>query len=689
MSAHQPVAPPGAKRVFQPVDVVAVVNADLTVIAWTEAGRRLWGYQGAEVLNHPARRLLAAPADSDCLCQLASGRPWSGTVEIRCRDGRTALTDFRAVPVHLAHSEEKLFVWSAGSAVPPAPTRPDPSVLTALMERSPIGMVVWDRDLRCTWFNDSGERESPFRFGPEVGRHVAELLATDNPMFLQAVMRSVLERGVPVLDHELWRPATREKEARVYSVSIFRLDDADGEAVGICTMAVNVTKSRARGRLNMLSNAGTRIGTTLDVMKTAQELADASVPGIADYVTVDLADVVPLGEEPLERLNSTDTSIPVFRRAGAASIHPDFPESLAEIGTPVFVPPSSPFTTVLHSRKPYFEPRLDTSPGTWLDDDPTRARVIRQTRMHTLMIVPLHARGTMLGIAVFVRTENPSPFTRGDLLLAEGLADRASLSLDNARRYSRERAAALTLQRELLPDQLWGGSAVEVASRYLPADTHGGVGGDWFDVIPLTGARVALVVGDVVGHGLNAAATMGRLRTVVRTLADGALSPPEVLAGLDRLVVDMTKDHPDDTGFTSPVMGATCVYAVYDPCTRHCTIASAGHPPPAIVSPGGDVAFADVPAGAPIGLGLGAYESLDTELAEGSLIALYTDGLIERRGSDIDQGLERLRGALAFPAPDLDSLCSAVIETVVARTPSDDDIALLLARTLVISGDPA
>lgn len=302
------------------------------------------------------------------------------------------------------------------------------------------------------------------------------------------------------------------------------------------------------------------------------------------------------------------------------------------------------------------------------------------------MIVPLHARGTMLGIAVFVRTENPSPFTRGDLLLAEGLADRASLSLDNARRYSRERAAALTLQRELLPDQLWGGSAVEVASRYLPADTHGGVGGDWFDVIPLTANRVALVVGDVVGHGLNAAATMGRLRTVVRTLADRALSPPEVLAGLDRIVVDMTKDHPDDTGFTSPVMGATCLYAVYDPATRRCTIASAGHPPPAIVSPDGDVAFADVPAGAPIGLGLGNYESLETELAEGSLIALYTDGLIERRGIDIDQGLERLRCALALPAPDLDGLCSAVIETIAARMPSDDDIALLLARTLAVSG---
>ncbi|WP_406423938.1 SpoIIE family protein phosphatase [Streptomyces sp. NBC_01589] len=686
MSADQPVAPAGTKSFCEPVDVVAVISADLTVIGWTEAGRCLWGYQGAEVLNRPARRLLAAPADSGPLGLLTSSHPWSGRVEIRCRDGHTALTEFRAVPLNPAHNEENLFVWSAGPASPSASTSPDPSVLKALMERSPIGMVVWDRDLRCTWFNNGDEQEGPFRFGPEIGRHVAELLATDNPMFLQAVMRSVLETGVPVLDHELWKSATAEKEARVYSISIFRLDDADGEAVGVCTIAVNVTRSRARGRLNMLSNAGTRIGTTLDVIKTAQELADASVPGIADYVTVDLAEVVPLGEEPLERLGSTDTSIPVFRRAGAASIHPDFRESLAEIGTPVFVPPSSPFTTVLHSRKSYFEPRLDTSAGTWLDNDPNRARVIRQTRMHTLMIVPLHARGTMLGIAVFVRTENPSPFTRGDLLLAEGLADRASLSLDNARRYSRERAAALTLQRELLPDQLWGGSAVEVASRYLPADTHGGVGGDWFDVIPLTANRVALVVGDVVGHGLNAAATMGRLRTVVRTLADRELSPPEVLAGLDRIVVDMTKDHPDDTGFTSPVMGATCLYAVYDPATRRCTIASAGHPPPAIVSPDGDVAFADVPAGAPIGLGLGNYESLETELAEGSLIALYTDGLIERRGTDIDQGLERLRCALALPAPDLDGLCSAVIETIVARMPSDDDIALLLARTLAVSG---
>ena len=189
---------------------------------------------------------------------------------------------------------------------------------------------------------------------------------------------------------------------------------------------------------------------------------------------------------------------------------------------------------------------MDTSPGTWRDEDPSRARVLQRFGMHSLMIVPLRARGNVLGIVTFFRSENPAPFSRVDLFLAEGLAARASLSLDNARRYSRERTAALALQRDLLPHILRSGDAVEVASRYLPADTHGGVGGDWFDVIPMSHDRVALVVGDVVGHGINAAATMGRLRMVLNTLTNLELPPAEVLARLDELVVGLARDRPED-----------------------------------------------------------------------------------------------------------------------------------------------
>ncbi|MFD3486181.1 PP2C family protein-serine/threonine phosphatase [Streptomyces sp. NPDC058665] len=228
-----------------------------------------------------------------------------------------------------------------------------------------------------------------------------------------------------------------------------------------------------------------------------------------------------------------------------------------------------------------------------------------------------------------------------------------------------------------------------MASRYLPSDTHGGVGGDWFDVIPLSDDRVALVVGDVVGHGINAAAAMGRLRTVVHTLTNLGVPSAELLSRLDELVLEMARESPDDIGLTSTTVGATCLYVVYDPSTLRCTMASAGHPPPAILSPDGTVAFADLPVGPPIGVGLMEFESVEVELSEGSVIALYTDGLIETRGGDIDDGLDRLGRALASPVEALDDLCEAVVDNVVAASPSEDDIALLLARVQGGSASPS
>ncbi|MGW2938018.1 SpoIIE family protein phosphatase [Streptomyces sp. NPDC001156] len=214
----------------------------------------------------------------------------------------------------------------------------------------------------------------------------------------------------------------------------------------------------------------------------------------------------------------------------------------------------------------------------------------------------------------------------------------------------------------------------------MPADGHYGVGGDWFDVIPLPGARTALVVGDVVGHGINAAATMGRLRTAVRTLAAMDLPPDELLAHLDDLIVHLTEADADPRDPDTVTMAATCLYAVYDPATRTCTMARAGHPPPAIVDPHGDVTFPDLPTGAPLGLGLLPFESVELELPEASVLALYSDGLIESRDQDIDVGMDRLATALARPGLPLESLCSSAIDTLPAKAPSDD-VTLLLART--------
>jgi serine phosphatase RsbU (regulator of sigma subunit)/anti-sigma regulatory factor (Ser/Thr protein kinase) len=284
----------------------------------------------------------------------------------------------------------------------------------------------------------------------------------------------------------------------------------------------------------------------------------------------------------------------------------------------------------------------------------------------------------------FLRHRTPESFGEDDLLLAEEIVARAAVSVDNARRYTRERRTALALQRSLLPERPPALTAVDVAYRYLPAGSGADIGGDWLDVIQLSGARVALVVGDVVGHGIQASATMGRLRTAVRTLADVDLAPDELLTQLDDLVIRLDREEgPEARGRaeeTSGEVGATCLYAVYDPASRRCTLARAGHPPPALVTADGTVRFLDLPAGPPLGLGGLPYESAEVELGEGSLLALYTDGLVEAADRDIGVGLGLLRRALSSPADTLEETCDLVLRTVLSGRPADD-IVLLLART--------
>jgi serine phosphatase RsbU (regulator of sigma subunit) len=223
--------------------------------------------------------------------------------------------------------------------------------------------------------------------------------------------------------------------------------------------------------------------------------------------------------------------------------------------------------------------------------------------------------------------------------------------------------------------------ALEVVSYYLPVDVRG-IGGDWLDVIALPGARVALVVGDVVGHGVAAAATMGRLRAAVHALAAMDLPAEDVLTRLDSFAARLAEREARPDDFAGWIMSATCLYIVYDLATRRCTVARAGHPPPAIIDSSGGVTFPDVPAGTPIGLGMCSFESAEMELPEESVIAVYTDGLIESRETDIGTGLKRLSSALACPATALCDYCSQVIDAMTtAKTPRQDDIALLMVRT--------
>ncbi|MCF3101738.1 SpoIIE family protein phosphatase [Streptomyces roseoverticillatus] len=430
----------------------------------------------------------------------------------------------------------------------------------------------------------------------------------------------------------------------------------------------------ARRRLELLSEASTRIGTTLDVSRTARELAEMAVPRLADFVTIDLPEAVLRGDEPSDPAKGLQRTV-VHGFRGDCPFYP--------VGERVHLQPTTPQLRCLTSRQTILEPDLRDAPG-WVSQDPVAAQRILAHNVHSLIAVPLLARGIALGIASFYRARDPAPFGDDDRALAQELSTRAAICIDNARRYTREHAMVLALQHSLLPQGFPEQNAVEVAHRYMPAES--GVGGDWFDVIPLSSARVALVVGDVVGHGLHAAATMGRLRTAARNFAELDLSPDEVLTHLDNLVgrLDREEGGGDPCAGIPGIIGATCLYVIYDPTTQECTMARAGHPPPALVRPDGIVTFPELPAGPPLGLGGLPFETAEFLLPEGSQLVLYTDGLIEDRRRDFDTALEDLRRALSHPNRPPEDTCRAVLEAVVPGHP-DDDIALLVARTHTLS----
>ncbi|MFB7445243.1 SpoIIE family protein phosphatase [Streptomyces mirabilis] len=682
---HTPLSEPVSPREV-PDAAIAMLDAEGTVVGWTHAAEQLVGYSAREVVGRSAAHVLPpaedAPSASAFAEQCRAQDGWSGTVMVRHRDGHAIKMTLR---ISLLWGQDAGTRWlvSVTDIGTLSSGVPNGAVRESLLARAPIGIAVYDPQLRCTWVSDVMERHVGVPRDRWFGRRLKDLFPGFEAEALESVMRQVLESGpTKVHEYRAWPPADRGR-AHLFSASFFCLQDADGKALGVCSMSVDVTGNRrARERLAILSEASTRVGSTLDLMRTGQELADLAVPLLADIAVVDLMESVPFGLEPSARIGTTSGRRPVLRRAGVASIDLGVLGLTAVREEVIHVPPTSSFGAALRTGRSHLEPVLDTYAGPWVDHDPTRAQKVRDSGIHSLMVVPIRARRCVLGLAVFGRSDEPTPFQEDDLLLAEELVTRAALSLDNALQYARQRSVALTLQRDLLPHHVGGGAALDVASRYVPADTDHGVGGDWFDVIKLSGARVALVVGDVVGHGINAAATMGRLRTAVRTLADMELPPHELLTHLDDTVRRLSEEDADAPDHLPAAVGATCLYAIYDPVSRRCTMARAGHPPPAIIDPQGLVAFPDMPAGAPLGLGLGLvpFESVELELPEGTLLALYTDGLVESRDDDIDMGLDRLGAALAETGSSLEDLCSQVIETLPTQSPADD-VTLLLART--------
>ncbi|MFI9275873.1 SpoIIE family protein phosphatase [Kitasatospora sp. NPDC052896] len=541
------------------------------------------------------------------------------------------------------------------------------AVLHAVRE----GVVIVDGDGRVLLANDEARRLLDLPAEVE-GRAVTELGLDPRMTGLLASHQVATDEVVPVGERLVAvnkRPTDRTGDGSAGSVATLR------DSTELTALAGKAEV--AQGRLRLLYEASVAIGTTLDIRRTAQELTRVATPRFADYASVDLIESVLRGEEPPAAAESGTT---VLRRVAVTGIREDSP--LYRQGEVVVFPAPTPQVAGFVSGHPVLVSDLGSDAG-WRTQDAASTAAVLDFGFHSLITVPLKARGVLMGIANFWRTRGNAPFEEDDRSVAEELAARAAVCIDNARRFTREHAMVVTLQHSLLPRGLPEQNALDIAFRYLPAQA--GVGGDWFDVIPLSGARVALVVGDVVGHGLHAAATMGRLRTAVQNFATLDLPPDELLSHLDELVSRIDQEAADGDG-EAAITGASCLYAVYDPTTGGCTLARAGHPLPALVRPEGTVEFLELPAGPPLGLGSLPFEATELRLPEGSSLVLYTDGLVEDRTHDIGTGLEILTGTLASAARSPQETCEAVLGALLPDR-QNDDIALLVARTRLLAPD--
>ncbi|MFG2876521.1 SpoIIE family protein phosphatase [Streptomyces sp. NPDC048337] len=555
------------------------------------------------------------------------------------------------------------------------------AVLHAVRE----GVLIIDAERRLLLANDEARRLLDLPADSEQ-RHVGDLGLDPRTAELLASGRSATDEVHRAGDRLL---AVNVRPTKPYagqpSGTVMTLRDTTELA------ALSGRAEVARERLQMLYDAGVRIGTTLDVVRTAEELSEVAVPRFADFVTVELLEPVLRGDEPSEAVGTYSE----MRRAAMSGVRADSP--LQPVGDIIrFEVPTAPMAAALDAGHAVLAADLTAAMG-WRAQDADGTAVALDYGLHSLISVPLQARGVVLGMANFWRAaDTPESFDEEDLSFAEELGARAAVSVDNARRFTREHAMAVTLQRSLLPRVLPDQTAVDVAFRYLPAKA--GVGGDWFDVIALPGARVALVVGDVVGHGVHAAATMGRLRTAVHNFSTLDLPPDELLGHLDELINRIDQDEAGDgggdevdgaadgVGEAAGITGATCLYAVYDPVSGRCVMASAGHPGPALVSSDGEVEFPEMPTGLPLGVGGMPFESTELLLPEGSRLVLFTDGLVEDRHRDFDAGLTLLAESLSRPGRSPDQACSDVLAAMLYPVQSDD-IALLVADTRLLEPD--
>ncbi|WND35346.1 SpoIIE family protein phosphatase [Streptomyces sp. BB1-1-1] len=689
-------SPPGS--IYDYIKVASFsIGADGLVDQWSLRAEQLLGIPAEHAVGTDP---IAAFIDPDLrergqrkMAEILDGREWTGVVPFRVPDaaaggaqrgrGQRGLAEVYVMPTR-TEDGEKAAVCIVVDVRVLRSIETDLAASQAIFGQSPFGFLLIDPDLRVRRANQ--RFASVFGGTPDDhrGKGVHDYLPRAEGDRVSATLRRVLETGDSITDMHVTGFVPGTEERRHWSVNLYRVHSGSGRPIGVAWLGTDITARReaareaaaARRNLALLNEAGARIGNSLDLETTARELLDVVVPGFCDLATVDLYQGLLVGDETPPGLADGSAEL---RRVAFSSAVSDAPfhgtGEQVELGAVHHYGFNSPCADALRTARPRIVPAEDGG-------------LVQST-----LAVPMVAHDTVVGLARFARTKGSEPFGDRDRDLAVELAARAAVCIDNARLYRREHERALILQRSLLPPGDPEASGLDIACRYLPGNAATGrpseVGGDWFDVIELPGHRTALVVGDVMGRGLRAAVAMGELRTAVRTLAQLDIEPAEVLSQLDEIarglgapggVQQATRAarRPREADL-SEVYLATCVYAVYDSVTRRCTFANAGHLPPVLVEPGESALMLDVPPGLPLGVGGEPFEEVEVELPEGSLLALYTDGLVESRDHPLDEGLQAFVGALTDPARPLEDVCDQVLNTLDSHH-GEDDIALLMAR---------
>ncbi|MFI2760599.1 SpoIIE family protein phosphatase [Streptomyces echinatus] len=669
-----PAAPPSG--LLDLLSVAAVVlNADGQVVFWSPKAEELFGYTATEALGRFAADLTVHEEHRDEVIKLfaevmESGSDWAGAFPIRHKNGSTRLVEFRNMRLLDDLGDTYVLGLAADQAAVQRVER-DAALAVRLVSQSPVGLAILGPDLRYLAVNPALERITGQSAAERLGRPVGEVLTFLNTD-PEARLRHVLETGESVVDRDIvCRPPNDPDHEHAWSVSYYRLEDPAGRVLGLAYSVIDVTErhraaaeaARARQRLALIAGASACVGTTLDLETTARELADLVVPVLADVAAVDVLD------SALRCRTAPDEGPARFRALAVSAAHPtvavgaaDPPGGLATYDSDRLI------TRCVRTGEPVLVPRTTRPDLERIARHGEAASLLEEAGVHSYLAVPLMARGEVLGALDLVRTRNPAPFDDDDALLAAELAARAAVCIDNARGYQTQRHAALTLQRSMLPELPSHLPGLEVACRYQPAGATSEIGGDWYDAIPLRGDKTALVVGDVMGSGINAAATMGQLRSAARAFAELDLAPAEALYHLDHLT----------EGVEQAI--TTCIYCVYDPHRGQCRMCLAGHLPPALLGAGREARLLDLPAGAPLGVGGVPFEDTTIPFGPGDELVLYTDGLVETRRESIDARLDTLLDALtATRGREPEDACDRILE--ILRPPGgEDDVALLIAR---------